>query len=122
MPSGDAIGYRWSAVQGMATTEHGRRMFIWLTFLYLIQFLTIFTIVYQMIVIRKLRRQRDDVMGQSIGAVMLAAAFIERDVKVPCDDCGNMMDKGDAIDVLERPDGGTYMGHRSHGRRIDWGG
>lgn len=96
-------------------------MFIWLTILYTIQFLTIFTIVYQMIVIRRLRRERDGYLRDAFAFVTVLRAFMERAVTVNCDDCGNPMGADDSIDVLERPDGGTYIGHRSHNRRMDWG-
>jgi hypothetical protein len=105
----------------MATEDNGRRVFIWLTVLYAIQFLTIFTIVYQMIVIRRLRRDRDSAIHNAYSFMIVLQAFMERAVTIDCDDCGNPMGADDSIDVLERPDGSTYIGHRSHNRRMDWG-
>lgn len=55
------------------------------------------------------------------GAIMFANALAERNIAIPCDDCGNVMGPSEHITVTTRPDGSTYIGHHSHNRHVDWG-
>lgn len=58
---------------------------------------------------------------QTMAAITFANALAERSVTIPCDDCGNPMDANTDIAVMPRPEGGIYVGHRTHQRAKDWG-
>ena len=76
---------------------------------------------YQMWVIRKQRAKLAITTFRLMGAEAFANILVTRGVGLTCDDCGNVMTPDMAIDIITRDDGSTYVGHRSHNRRGDWG-
>lgn len=96
-------------------------LFISFTVLWFLNGFLAYLVVRQSRHIRMLKRQRDHAETHAFAAIMFANCLAERGATVPCDDCGNMMSALDEIDILPKPDGSTYVGHRSHNRRSDWG-
>lgn len=80
-----------------------------------------YLVVRQSRQLRRLNSKLNRAEGHAMAATIFANALAERNVGIPCDDCGNMMHTDVAIEVLPRPDGGIYVGHSSHNRREDWG-
>jgi len=83
--------------------------------------LMIFTNWWLMIRNRRLREQRLQASFEAMGAIAFANALATRGCQISCDDCGNLMNPEDNIDVIQKDDGSIYVGHHSHNRRIDWG-
>lgn len=96
-------------------------LFVSFTVLWFCNFIMVFVCIKQSRTIRRMARERDYAETHAFAAIMFANAIAERGGTIPCDDCGNLMDTTDEIDVLPRPDGKLYVGHRSHNRRTDWG-
>lgn len=71
--------------------------------------------------LRECARARDELSVQAFGAVVFANALAEKGITIPCDDCGNPMSPDDSISIMPHPNGGWYVGHRSHNRHVDWG-
>lgn len=96
-------------------------IFISFTVVWFLNIMLAFLVYYQSRTIRRIRAELTRAELVSFGAVVFANALASRGATVPCDDCGNMMSHDVDIDILERPDGQLYVGHRSHNRRKDWG-
>lgn len=85
-----------------------------------IQLLSIITMIYQMRVIRELRKGQGEILVDQLHDARIAKALVSRSTGIKCDDCGNVMNHGAMVEVIERSDGTVYVGHQSHNRTADW--
>lgn len=89
---------------------------VWFCNLFLVGFL-----LHQRRIIRDQARMITATMQDVGSAILFANAIASRGILVPCDDCGNGMGPEDSISLIRMPNGGTYIGHASHNRDVDWG-
>lgn len=96
-------------------------IFVWFWLLWILN------IIQAVFIIRLSRSTRRDaelmreMRHATMGAILFSNALADRDITIPCDDCGNDLTATDHISVIPRPDGTVYVGHSSHQRHIDWG-
>lgn len=96
-------------------------IFVWFWFLWTVNIILCVFVIRLSRALRRNAKQMREMRDATTAAVIFANALADRDVRIPCDDCGNDLGPTDQISVIPRPNGTVYVGHTSHQRHIDWG-